>query len=313
MDELDELDRKNSINYRESSESTINTISEYKKIINTYPVLDNDYHIKLLTIYNNASEANKQKTKETLILHNISLVWKVASKYFNSYNDFEDLMQSGILGLICAIEAYDLQSGVYFSTFAYTCINNSISENLSKTSNFIRVPRMVINTNNKIKKYINSFVLEQDCEPSISNIIENTLFSEKQVKDYYNSQKQVISLDSTCFKDVDGILLDVIESEISSIKNTIIDSENIEYILKALLSSKISDRAKEILILYFGFNSNESYSLVSIARMLNVSKQNIHSIFHRSLVSLSKDEKFLKSLKAIDVDTFVKSRVNKEK
>lgn len=67
--------------------------------------------------------------REKIILHNLRLVYKTARKYVNARTEIDDLFQSGVFGLMVAIEKYDPSRGAKFSTYAVWAIQSSITRN----------------------------------------------------------------------------------------------------------------------------------------------------------------------------------------
>lgn len=64
--------------------------------------------------------------REQLILHNLRLVSHIVRKYYASSNMQEDLVSVGTLGLIKAIDSFDVNKGAKFATYAARCIQNEI-------------------------------------------------------------------------------------------------------------------------------------------------------------------------------------------
>lgn len=67
-----------------------------------------------------------EQARDQLIEHNLRLVIHIAKKYHNTPIDMEDLISIGIIGLIKALDSYDLRKQTKFSTFAARCIDNEI-------------------------------------------------------------------------------------------------------------------------------------------------------------------------------------------
>ena len=78
-----------------------------------------------------ASDDEKKKARECLITSHIDLVKKVIYKIFYK-NNFEDLVSFGYLGLIKAVDTFDIQRKVKFTTYAFKCIYNEIVTYLRK-------------------------------------------------------------------------------------------------------------------------------------------------------------------------------------
>ena len=71
-------------------------------------------------------KAGDQKSREKLILHNMRLVAHVVKKYTGNEKENEDLISIGTIGLIKAIDSFDVKNGVRFATYAGKCLQNEI-------------------------------------------------------------------------------------------------------------------------------------------------------------------------------------------
>lgn len=66
------------------------------------------------------------KAREKLIMHNLRLVSHIVKKYYGSYEAQEDLLSIGTVGLIKAIDSYNVENGTKFATYAGKCLQNEI-------------------------------------------------------------------------------------------------------------------------------------------------------------------------------------------
>ena len=73
-----------------------------------------------------ALEQGDELAKQTLIEHNLRLVAHIVKKYYLSHKDQEDLLSIGTVGLIKAIDSYDVENGARFATYAGKCLQNEI-------------------------------------------------------------------------------------------------------------------------------------------------------------------------------------------
>jgi len=67
-----------------------------------------------------------QKAREKLIEHNLRLVAHIVKKYYTSSRNQEDLISVGTIGLIKAIDSFDINNGTRFATYAGKCLQNEI-------------------------------------------------------------------------------------------------------------------------------------------------------------------------------------------
>lgn len=74
------------------------------------------------------------KAREKIIKSNIRLVRHIAKQYSTEGYDFEDLVSIGIIGLIKAVDTYDVTKNIKFSTYSSRCINNEILMSIRKNN-----------------------------------------------------------------------------------------------------------------------------------------------------------------------------------
>lgn len=85
--------------------------------------LDEEREKELFTLL---KEKKDTKAREELIEHNLRLVSHMLKKYQAEYNDQEDLISIGTIGLIKAIDSFDPDKGIRFATYGARCIENEI-------------------------------------------------------------------------------------------------------------------------------------------------------------------------------------------
>lgn len=79
-----------------------------------------------------------ENSRESLILENMGLVFKVINSEFPKYRKDEDIEQIGMVGLCLAAENYKEDNTAKFSTYAYSCIRNEILRELKKEANRVK-------------------------------------------------------------------------------------------------------------------------------------------------------------------------------
>jgi len=67
-----------------------------------------------------------EAARNKLIMHNLRLVSHIVKKYYGSYDAQEDLLSIGTIGLIKAIDSYNIENGTKFATYAGKCLQNEI-------------------------------------------------------------------------------------------------------------------------------------------------------------------------------------------
>ena len=71
-------------------------------------------------------KSGDKEARDKLILHNLRLVAHIIKKYYTGYKDQDDLISIGTIGLIKAIDSFDIDKGARFATYAGKCLQNEI-------------------------------------------------------------------------------------------------------------------------------------------------------------------------------------------
>ena len=85
---------------------------------NEHEVLKGEETNKLFNIIKNGTEEEKKNAKERLIKGNLKLVLSILKKYTNRSDNLDDLFQIGVIGLIKAIDNFNVDLGLKLSTYA---------------------------------------------------------------------------------------------------------------------------------------------------------------------------------------------------
>lgn len=118
------------------------------------------------------------KARNEIIYANINLVKYIIKKYNIENYDFEDLVSIGTIGLIKAVDTYDIEKQIQFPTYAARCINNEILMNIRKFKrNNIQIVNMydciTYDSDNNELKYID--IIEDENSNFVTKMLENSL------------------------------------------------------------------------------------------------------------------------------------------
>ncbi|MDD6086020.1 MAG: SigB/SigF/SigG family RNA polymerase sigma factor [Oscillospiraceae bacterium] len=128
------------------------------------------------------------ETRNKLIQGNLRLVLSVIQKYSGRGQDADDLFQIGVIGLIKAIENFDLTKEVRFSTYCVPMINGELRRYL-RDFNPIKISRTYKDTAYKALQAKEKFIADNKREPTIEEIAELTGLKKEDI---------VVSLESMC-------------------------------------------------------------------------------------------------------------------
>lgn len=97
------------------------------------------------------SQQGDKEARDLLVERNIRLVWSVVQRFINRGYDPDDLFQIGSIGLIKAIDKFDLSYDVRFSTYAVPMIIGEI-QRFIRDDGSVKVSRSLKETGNKIRR-----------------------------------------------------------------------------------------------------------------------------------------------------------------
>ena len=159
-------------------------------------VLTNEEMIELFKKYKQGDKF----AKEDLVNGNLKLVLSILKKYNNRTDNMDDLFQIGCIGLIKAIDNFDLSFDVKFSTYAVPMILGEIRRYL-RDNNSVRIARSIKDTAYKALKVKEELTNKLGYEPPISIIAKELELSELEVASALDSMKDAISMYEPIYND----------------------------------------------------------------------------------------------------------------
>lgn len=194
----------------------------------------------------NLAKNGDERAKERLICENSPLIKSVIKKYLNKGIEFDDLYQLGSLGFLKAINNFDENFGVKFSTYAVPMIAGEIKRFI-RDNGIIKVSRSTKQLNIHINKFIEEYVSKNDKSPTIDEIAKHFGIEDAEVVYAMDSGVRPISLYSLVGDESgkEQYLIDKIEDD-KPIDNEL-DNELLYKIIKDL---PLRDR-KIIILRYF--------------------------------------------------------------
>lgn len=159
-------------------------------------VLTNEETIQLFTEYQNGN----MNAKEKLVNGNLKLVLSILKNFTGRTDNMDDLFQVGVIGLIKAIDNFDLTYNLKLSTYACPLIVGEIKRFLRDNSS-IRVARSTKDIAYKALKAKEELTKELGIEPNVKQISEKLELDEIEVQNAINSMKEVVSMFEPIYND----------------------------------------------------------------------------------------------------------------
>lgn len=263
-------------------EQTLDSIKIYLKDIGQYELLTAEKEVELAQ----AAQAGDKKARVDLINSNLRLVVSIAKKYNkNTSMSFLDLIQEGNLGLMKAVDKYDIAQGYRFSTYATWWIRQSISRAIINQSSTIRIPAHMTDITKKVSKSSQKLQIELGREPTEEEIAEDLGVPVEKVKDVFHLARSPLSLDNTIGDDEESCVGDLIADNNAINPNDAIEAEDKKDAIEKVLNT-LTPKEKEIIILRFGLKDGRSHTLEEVGQTFDVTKERIRQIEDKALRKL---------------------------
>jgi RNA polymerase sigma-B factor len=205
----------------------------------------------------------------------------ISRKYNNRGIEYEDLFQIACMGLIYAIDRFDISKGFEFTSFATPTILGEIKKYFRDKGWSIKVPRKIQEISKKVNESNNVLSNKLQRTPSIKEIAEYNNFTEEEVLEafeagkMYNSQSLDLKINSSN-DESEATLMDLVGSNDKYFTHI----ENVDFINKSL--DKLNELEKQIIINRYFYNKTQS----EIAKNLNISQMTVSRVEKKSLEKL---------------------------
>lgn len=239
------------------------------------PVLSQVDQMKMLK----RIKAGEEQLKDQFINANLRLVLSMVKKFNNRGENVDDLFQVGVVGLIKAIDNFDISQNVQFSTYAVPMIIGEIKRFLRDNSQ-MRISRSIRDLSYLISKEREVFMAKENREPTIDEISSILKLPREEVILAIDSTIAPMSLNDAVYSDGGDTIyvLDQIKSEKNEME---LVTEKIS-LIQAL--EKLSDKEKEVIQKRYFDNITQ----VELAEEIGVSQAQISRIEKTAIMRLKK-------------------------
>ena len=267
--------------------ATDKALSTYLKEINRYKVLSRQEEEDLIK----KMRAGDDEARKKLISANQRFVYAVAKRYANDDNIL-DLVNEGNIGLMTALDTFDITKGNRFLSYAIWYIRREINAYLNNDNLLVR------KTNNsktayKMSKIKAKYFNENNRYPDIHEIAD---ILEKEfglkIKDI-NDLLDVTSVSiNTCFDDEDERAFENSPdfSSKTSVENDYVEEMDQEYNNSATeaLISTLTDREQTIVRMSFGIGYNKEYTNAEIGEEIGMSSERVRQLKNGAIEKMKK-------------------------
>jgi RNA polymerase primary sigma factor len=267
---------------RDIRNSDENILSIYLKEINKVPLLTRQEEQD----YARRAAVGDTVAKNKLIQANLRFVVNVAKKYQNQGLPLADLISEGNIGLMNAIERFDVSKGYHFISYAVWWIRQAILKAICEKSRMIRLPLNRANELVQIEKMRKELQSGSKGDPEIHEIAKALDMKEEHVADLINISRDMVSLDTPIYDEKDSsILSDFVEDKGQKAPEDSVIDRSLQEDINTVLNT-LSGKEADIIQYRFGLNGKRPMSLKEIGNRYKLTKERIRQIEKKALKRL---------------------------
>ncbi|MFW6138645.1 MAG: sigma-70 family RNA polymerase sigma factor [Spirochaetota bacterium] len=258
------------------------SLSIYLKEINKIPLLSREEEVKLAR----ESKQGSREAKEKLIKANLRFVVNVAKQYQNQGLSLSDLISEGNMGLITAVDKFDVEKGYHFISYAVWWIKQAILKAINEKSRMIRLPLNRANELLQIEKAKHEIERNRSSEASVEEISDYMNMDKNRVMDLLNASQDFISLESPLSDDKDAnTISDLKEDERGESPEQVAVNKNLQDSIEEVLAT-LTEKEYSIIKYRYGLKGERPHSLKEIGDKYNLTKERIRQIEKKAVEKL---------------------------
>ena len=236
-------------------------------------------------------QKGSSKARTELIETNMILVKNIVDNFYKNNEQYQDLLQSGYLGLIYAVDRYNYTKGPLIP-YATNWVNKYIRLSLYEISNLIEMPEEISRISMVIAAVRNKIYSEIGRTPTYDEIYDDSDIQKlvKQGKVHKSNIKTLLKLSSYESLDVpisdeyDTCHIDILaDDSLGNVDDDIISDDLIDECLRTL-----NDNGKLVVKMYLGLDGKGSRSFQQISDEIGLTKQRCSGIYAESIARLKK-------------------------
>lgn len=253
----------------------------YLQEISRIPLLtsDEEYNLAL-----KVAEGDKNTIKK-FTESNLRLVVSLAKYYQNRGLSLLDLIQEGNIGLMKAVQKFDVTRGGKFSTYATWWIKKEIIDAVNKKGRNIRISIYKLQQLAKLNETVEKLTAHLHRQPKKTEIANELNWPISLIEELYIIKDDTTSINSPVGEDGEDELGDYIAApdKIYNPEEIFMKASTMSYISDLLNSTDLTDRERKILELRFGFYDDRQWTLEEIGQECAISKERVRQIGEKIL------------------------------
>jgi RNA polymerase sigma-B factor len=220
-------------------------------------------------IFRRYAETKDLRLRDEIVAQHLYLVQAVAKKFVGMGEPYEDLVQEGTMGLLNAVDLYDFDRGIKFSTYATHLVTGHIRHYLRDRGRIIRQPAWVQELGGKITKVSEALRQELKRDPTVEEIASRLNMAADGVQEILNARDRakVASLDAPGTADDESAGPSVDVDKVRSARQATLQLPIEDKILLQEATRKLKDLERRVVRYFFYQDLNQT----EIARRMGIS------------------------------------------
>ena len=265
------------------------SLADYLKQVRRTQILTRDEEFAIFARIEATKEARQEsealRLRNEVVQRNLRLVVSLARRYLDRGLSLGDLVQEGNLGLLKAVDKFDLRRGYKLSTYATWWIRQAMSRAVCKHGRTISIPSNVFEKFNRIAAAQAELSGDFDRQPTVAELVEHTGIAAEELSAALKAAFRQASLRSVLGEHAD-------ETDPECIKALIMGPAGQDDAEQDLLPdigqvmATLSRQEQEILSLRFGLRDGVERTLEDVGARFNVTRERIRQIEAKALRKL---------------------------
>ena len=247
-----------------------------------YPVLTPEQERELAILVSKGDE----KARKKFIEHNLKLVVNVAKKYRHDDFTLLDLIQEGNVGLIRAVDKFDVEKGYKFSSYAMWWIRHSINRAIENKGKNVRVPVHQYEKLSIYNKVYESLSTRLQRTPKIEELANEMGLPKSKIIELNKIYEEELSLNNPVGEGENSEFSGSIPASQDSLEDLIANSFLQKDVHELIKKCSLTPRELEVIRMRFGFDNDKVATLDEIGQKYHITRERVRQILAKGLRKL---------------------------